>query len=74
VAAPRDGVQDELVPGQPRRLVGVAGAADVVQQRGVEGRPDVVVRQIQRPGEAGRERARSQRLTGAEPEPQVGQA
>jgi hypothetical protein len=53
VRTPAGDVEGELVPEDPGRLVGVAGAADVVQQRGVEGRPDVVLGQVERPGEPG---------------------
>jgi hypothetical protein len=74
VGPPGGRSQDELVPEQPRRLVGVAGAADVVQQRRVAGRPDAIVRQVEEPGEPAGERGRAQRLTGLEPEPEVGQA
>ena len=74
VAPPGGHVQDELVTEQPGGLVRIAGASDVVQQRGVEGRPDVVVRQLERPGEPGGERARPQRLARLEPESQVGEA
>lgn len=43
VGTPRRNAHRELVADQPGGLVGVAGAADVVQERGVEGGPHIVV-------------------------------
>ncbi len=72
VGLPGGRVQDELVPEEPSGLVGVPRAAHVMQQGGVEGRPDIVLRQPERPGEAGGQGTRTQRLARLEPEAQVG--
>ncbi len=65
-------VRGQFVAEQPRRLAGVAGAADVMQQRGVKSSPDLGRRQPARPGQAGRQHTRTRRRAHRKPEPQIG--
>ena len=67
------GDRGRFVPEQPRGLVGVPDATDVVQQRRVVGRLHLALREVERASQAGGQDTGTQRRTRRKSEAQVGE-